>query len=1778
MITLRLQGSLAAHVRDRLDDEAKRRSKPGEAVLELDARSVMEAMRLVAGQAPEMDWELRLQSWRVTVNGELIGQHQLDMRLPDRAYVSVAPVLAGDGPSIPLWGKVLIYVGGAIAAGEFLASQIPSIPDTDHLETGQRRTLFSGPVNSIAQGGAVPLIYGRTRVGSTVVSGGITQERPTGGEHVTPDEIGLGGARPAGADVDRRNVDRGEEDRLAHLQPGAASRERSVLRVVDLLGEGRIKGLVDGLKSVFIDGVAVEASNGDRNVQGVSIQERKGLAHGAAGQEALTGFDATSTGLTHRREKIVHGTPQVGTVPAAYDAARVTLQFPVLVEYDDSGNEIATDVEIRIEAGRGGSWTTVLTQTISDLSLEAQEVAWRVDRPDSVTDSQTWQVRVSRRTPDSTTTKVRDDVYWQRFAGLRDVKQTYPHSAVIGLVIETDRADSVNVARREYEVDGREVLVPPASIYDPARPTTTSAARYGSGVWDGTMRRLWTDNPAWIAYDVLTDRRAGLGGIPGMVEAVRNARAFFLELSRHCDALVPAPDSAADMEPRWRFNGTIQRREQARRVIDWLLSACRAGISWSGGAAALSIDGESDVVASIGNANVVDGDFEYQGLRWQERYSAAAVTWQDPEDEYRSGIELVVSDDLVAKYGYRQKDVAAVGCTSRGQAHRTGLLVLNEQERESETVKFRMALEGLHLRPGDRIQIADQQRFEVRAAFRVKEVDRSTAGREMITLDSESPRLARGGTIAFGEGETAGVSQAAGEGADVLVTTDVPTGLVPGDLVVNDAAVIDWIVTELTERDQLQALITGRRHDPNKYTSIEQRRMLSPPLVDPVAAILPPAAVTAVERTYEDGNLVRSQWEIAVRESSVADHRIDQVEYQVQRPKRRATPEEIAAGDWSVLPRGPWEPLRLTEARSIVEKNVPLGGYRFQARFRGGRRRSEWTLSAELVADGKTDAIAAPEGLTAVGRYEGYWADWVRPAAADYAYTEVWQRAGDPGPSDADVDLTEAGWVLVGESAGRGFLQTGVEGTDSLRVAIRHRDTSNLYSVAREVGVTPLEIDAAAGEDGHGYEYIHQATADGTAPTLPAAANGWPYDQPTTPFTDGLNLTPELPVGHRWRRPWPGTPAAGDSPYETGTTNFKEGIGPWEYEGIVGRLGYDPPAPYNLSASIAHRSSGTRLSDLTLEGTVPPGVDGVEFTVDWTRRDGGGVISEWDSPFVSTIAVANPPSRVAIPFSRTVSFVLGGGGLTDDYISGAVVTVRTYREIDGQRYLSGARIASASADAPGTPTTPPSNSKLAAPTLTAAPGNARVVVSWPDVANAASYQRRHKRSSAANYGAWAAASSPQNFGGLTNGNSYDFQVRAVPAADSSYQTSEPATVTATPTAATTVTANAGSDKAVASGGSVRLDGSGTVQNGQGSTTYAWARVSGTGGSLSSTSAARPTFSAPTLAVGAAQRVITWRLTVTNNGVSDSDTVRVTVSAPTLAAPVLSGSAGNARATLTWTAVTGATGYERRHKRSSSSNWGSWASVSSGRSQNYGGLVNGVSYDFQVRAVTATQNGPSSNTLTLTPAAADPDPTTVTANAGSNKSVASGGSVGLDGSATVQNGVGTTTYSWARVSGTGGSLSSSTSASPTFSAPTLAAGAANRTIVWRLTVTNNGVSDTDTVRVTVRAPTLEPPGTPASLSGSLTQASAGADARGTARWTAPATGGAPTGYRLEHYTGVWTTQGTGYGDLGNVLSSQVRFSTGAGVDLVGNNQAHRVQAFNAAGRSGWRQIDFQVSRS
>lgn len=475
---------------------------------------------------------------------------------------------------------------------------------------------------------------------------------------------------------------------------------RSVARIVDLIGEGEIGGPVDGLQSVFIDGVPIEAADGSRNIEGVTVVWRSGTADQApldgipeTEVEAIIGATLRAeTGVTHRvRSNPVH-------------AVRVTIAFPSLVRYDDRGNAGPTSVSFTIETrAAGGSWSPKQSVTVHEKNTAAAELSWRVP----LSGASPIDVRVTRVTPDSDSDRVRDTITWARVTEIAEIRQSYPHSAVVGITADAERYRS-QLIRREYEVYGLIVQVP--SNYAPDTRTYT-------GIWDGTFNRAWSDNPAWCAYHILTSRRFGLGAELSTV-ALSAIKWRLYEIAQWCD--VPVPDGRGGTEARWRFNGVIAKAVDARRLLRDVFGAFRTSVYWGGGQIVPVHDAPADPVSIVAPANTVDGEMEVASARWSDRISAVAVSFSDPDDAYRQGVELVIDDDLVEKYGYRQKDVAAMHCTSRGQAQRTGRHILVAQEYESDTLRYRGGFDQASLRPGDVIRQHDPQVAGARLAGRIR--------------------------------------------------------------------------------------------------------------------------------------------------------------------------------------------------------------------------------------------------------------------------------------------------------------------------------------------------------------------------------------------------------------------------------------------------------------------------------------------------------------------------------------------------------------------------------------------------------------------------------------------------------------------------------------------------------------------------------------------------------------------------------------------------------------------------------------------------------------------------------------------------------------------------------------------------------------------------------------------------------------------------------------------------------------------------------------------------
>ena len=655
----------------------------------------------------------------------------------------------------------LVLGGLSLLVTVIALTSVPRVGDYTQREPPESRPsyLFDGAVNTHAQGGVVPLIFGGPiRVGSTLVSGGGKKT-----ETYVPRE---------GPNT---------------LQTNAT------LRVVDLIGEGEMRGPVNGLKSVFIDGVQVQNDDGSFNIEGVSMDYRAGLPD----QTPLSGMPAVESERTVERQ-VEHATPivQAVTNPAA-DSARVTLRFPRLSATNAQGDTLATGVRFKIAVQPdGGSYTTHVDQTLTDKNISPAELSWRVP----LTGDAPWNVRVTRVTADSDSDRLHNDTWWARLTEVSEVRQTYPYSAVVGITARADEAVG-QITRREYEVYGLIVDVP---------RNYNATTRVYTGLWNGTFKRAWSDNPAWCIYTVLTERRFGLGGeIPATFLSATFLSATKWELyaiAQFCDARVA--DGQGGSEPRFRFTGIVNTAAAAKKLLDNLLSNFRATLYYGGA-------------------------FRYADLPVGERFSAVAMSFNDPADGYKLGIELVVDDTLVQRYDYRQTDRVAMFCTSRAQAHRLAKHLLFEQEHASDTLRYATALEHAHVRPGDVIKQSDTRIAGVRAYGRIAAYAAATRTLTLDHLDATlDTSLAWTAHVVLPDGAVDEARVTAFNGDTVTLATALSEAPLTFAVCVLEAPQLAprlWRVVSVTERDDLEFTFTARACHPGQHATVERGLHLTTP-------------------------------------------------------------------------------------------------------------------------------------------------------------------------------------------------------------------------------------------------------------------------------------------------------------------------------------------------------------------------------------------------------------------------------------------------------------------------------------------------------------------------------------------------------------------------------------------------------------------------------------------------------------------------------------------------------------------------------------------------------------------------------------------------------------------------------------------------------------------------------------------------------------------------------------------------------------------------------------
>ncbi|HIB1403256.1 TPA: host specificity protein J [Salmonella enterica subsp. enterica serovar Muenchen] len=549
----------------------------------------------------------------------------------------------------------------------------------------------------------------------------------------------------------KQHTPREEPDNLKSVQE---------LSVIDVIGEGPVQGPVNGLQSLLLNDTPVVDAQGGVNVHGVEAQFRSGEDH----QSPLEGFDG-SAAETLIQAEVTHDKPITRTITSeVVDRLRVTVGVQALQQTTDKGDRIGTSVQMDIQIQQNGIWSTVKSVIINDgkrtsLYMAAVIINNLPPRP--------FNIRVVRITEDSTSDMLQNKTVWQGLTEIINITQSYPDTALVGLKVDADQFGSQSVSRK-FHFLGRIVLVP--SNYDPKTRTY-------AGLWDGTFKPAYTNNPAWIILDLLTHPRYGLGQRIGLADVDKWA---LYAIAQYCDQ--PVPNGFGQDEPRMTCNVYLADRRKAYDVISDFCSVMRCMWVWTGQRMTFIQDRPSDKVWTYTNANVVNGEFNYSYSAAKDRHNAAEIRFIDPQNGWNVSVELVEDKADIAKNGRKVLQMDAFGCTSRGQAHRTGLWVIQTELLETQMVTFAVGAEGLRHTPGDIFEVCDNDYAGASIGGRIVAVD--VAARTLtLDRDIELPGTGKAAAaISFigHKGESLSATVVSQPDKNSVVLSSLPEGVMEG--------------------------------------------------------------------------------------------------------------------------------------------------------------------------------------------------------------------------------------------------------------------------------------------------------------------------------------------------------------------------------------------------------------------------------------------------------------------------------------------------------------------------------------------------------------------------------------------------------------------------------------------------------------------------------------------------------------------------------------------------------------------------------------------------------------------------------------------------------------------------------------------------------------------------------------------------------------------------------------------------------------------------------------
>lgn len=755
-------------------------------------------------------------------------------------------------------------------------------------------------------------------------------------------------------------------------------------KILIALGEGEFSGQLTG-KNIYLDGTALENADGSPNFSGVVWEFRPGNQ----AQSYIQGIPGTENEITVGTE-VSSATAWTRTFTnTQLSAVRLRLKWPSLFKQENDGDLVGNSVSYAIDLQTdGGAWQTVLNTSVTGKTTSGYERSHRIDLPQA---GSTWTIRLRKLTADANSAKIGDTMTLQSFTEVIDAKLRYPNTALLYIEFDSSQFNG-SIPQISCEPRGRVIRVP--DTYNPETRTYT-------GTWTGAFKWAWTDNPAWIFYDLVVSDRFGLGH---RLTAANIDKWMLYQVAQYCDQPVPDGKGGSGTEPRYICNVYIQDRNDAYTVLRDFAAIFRGMTYWGGDQIVALADMPRDVDYSYTRANVIDGRFTYASSTTKTRYTTALVSWSDPANAYADAMEPVFEQALVARYGFNQLEMTAIGCTRQSEANRKGRwgILTNNKDR---IVSFDVGLDGNIPQPGYIIAVADEMLSGKVTGGRISAVN----GR-VITLD-RAPDSTAGNRLILNLPSGASQSRTiqAVNGKAVTVSTAYSETPQPESVWVVESDELyaqQYRVISVKDNNDGSFSIAGAWHDPDKYARIDTGAIIDQRPV----SMIPPG------NQFAPGNIVISSYSMVNQGISIETMRAswdpapNAIAYEAQWRRND--------GNWVNVPR--------SSTTSFEVAAIYAGRYLVRVRaINAAEISSSWATSLEVTLTGKTGAPPVPVNFRTTPLLWGVQLDWDFPAnTADTLQTEI-QYSTDAAGTNAmlltDVPYPQHMYQQLGLKAGVGF-------------------------------------------------------------------------------------------------------------------------------------------------------------------------------------------------------------------------------------------------------------------------------------------------------------------------------------------------------------------------------------------------------------------------------------------------------------------------------------------------------------------------------------------------------------------------------------------------------------------------------------------------------------------------------------------------------------------------------------------------------------------------------------